>query len=128
MFECLDSMSTEEQDKYLLALFKSAVAGKVISDNPKWRISIRKSLLAIEHTRDKDYRRAKENGMKGKEFGILGKEYGILGKEFGIQGKEYGIQGKEYGILGGRPRKGESPEEYAKRKMPLRLKMGKEPK
>ena len=114
MFECLDSMSTEEQDKYLLALFKSAVAGKVISDNPKWRISIRKSLLAIEHTRDKDYRRAKENGMKGKEFGILG--------------KEYGIQGKEFGILGGRPRKGESPEEYAKRKMPLRLKMGKEPK
>ena len=122
MFECLDSMSTEEQDKYLLALIKSAVAGKAISDNPKWRISIRKSLLAIEHTRDK------ENGMKGKEFGILGKEYGILGKEFGIQGKEYGIQGKEFGILGGRPRKGESPEEYAKRKMPLRLKMGKEPK
>ena len=55
MFECLDSMSAEEQDKYLLALIKSAVAGKAISDNPKWRISIRKSLLAIEHTREAYY-------------------------------------------------------------------------
>ena len=107
MFECLDSMSAEEQDKYLLALIKSAVAGKAISDNPKWRISIRKSLLAIEHTREAYYQKATKIGMKG---------------------KEYGIQGKEFGILGGRPRKGESPEEYAKRKMPLRLKMGKEPK
>ena len=107
MFECLDSMSAEEQDKYLLALIKSAVAGKAISDNPKWRISIRKSLLAIEHTRAKFDEKSQKNGMKGKEYGILG---------------------KEYGILGGRPRKGESPEEYAKRKMPLRLKMEKEPK
>ena len=98
MFECLDSMSAEEQDKCLLALFKSAVAGKAISDNLKWRISIRKSLLAIEHTRTKYYEKSQKNSMKGKEFGILG----------------------------GRPRKGESPEEYAKRKMPLRLKMGKE--
>lgn len=107
MFECLDSMSAEDGKKYLHCLIESAVAGKAISDNPKWRISIRKSLLAIEHTRTKYYEKSQKNGMKGKEFGI---------------------QGKEFGILGGRPRKGESPEEYAKRKMPLRLKMGKEPK
>lgn len=43
-------------------------------------------------------------------------EYGILGKEYGIQGKEYGIQGKEFGKLGGRPRKGETKEQYAERK------------
>lgn len=43
-------------------------------------------------------------------------EYGILGKEYGIQGKEYGIQGKEFGKLGGRPRKGETKEEYNERK------------
>ena len=36
--------------------------------------------------------------------------------EYGIQGKEYGIQGKEYGKLGGRPRKGETKEQYAERK------------
>lgn len=43
-------------------------------------------------------------------------EYGILGKEYGIQGKEYGILGKEYGKMGGRPRKGETKEEYNERK------------
>ena len=36
--------------------------------------------------------------------------------EYGIQGKEYGIQGKDYGKLGGRPRKGETKEEYNERK------------
>ena len=36
--------------------------------------------------------------------------------EYGIQGKEYGIQGKEFGKLGGRPRKGDTKEQYAERK------------
>ena len=36
--------------------------------------------------------------------------------KYGIQGKEYGIQGKEFGKLGGRPRKGETKEEYNERK------------
>ena len=36
--------------------------------------------------------------------------------EYGIQGKEYGVQGKEFGKLGGRPRKGETKEQYAERK------------
>lgn len=34
----------------------------------------------------------------------------------GEKGKEYGVQGAEYGKLGGRPRKGETKEEYAERK------------
>lgn len=33
-----------------------------------------------------------------------------------MKGKEYGILGKEYGKLGGRPRKGETKEEYNERK------------
>lgn len=36
--------------------------------------------------------------------------------EYGIQGKEFGIQGKEFGKLGGRPRKGETKEQYVERK------------
>lgn len=36
--------------------------------------------------------------------------------KYGIQGKEYGIQGKEFGKLGGRPRKGETKEQYVERK------------
>ena len=43
-------------------------------------------------------------------------KYGILGKEYGILGKEYGILGKKYGKLGGRPRKGETKEQYKERK------------
>ena len=63
MLDYIDGMSAEDGKKYLHCLIESAVAGKAISDNPKWRISIRKSLLAIEHTRDKDYRRTKIKKM-----------------------------------------------------------------
>lgn len=117
MFDPLEFMEKEEQDEYKLALIDSALTGEVQTDNPKWIRFIEKALSSIEETRAKYYAKAKKNGEKGKEYGIQGKEYGV-------QGKEFGIQGKEFGKLGGRPRKGESPEEYAKRKMPLRLKMG----
>ena len=36
--------------------------------------------------------------------------------EYGILGKEYGVQGKDFGKLGGRPRKGETKEQYKERK------------
>ena len=36
--------------------------------------------------------------------------------KYGILGKEYGILGKKYGKLGGRPRKGETKEQYKERK------------
>ena len=95
MLDCLEFMEKEEQDKYIVSLIRSAIAGEVLTDNKKWEYSIAKSLSSIEETRTKYYEKSKKNGMKGKEFGI---------------------QGKEYGKLGGRPRKGETKEEYNERK------------
>lgn len=102
MFDPLEFMEKEEQDEYKLALIDSALTGKVQTDNPKWEYSIAKALSSIQETRAKYYEKSQKNGMKGKEYGI--------------QGKEYGIQGKEFGQLGGRPRKGESAEDYIIRK------------
>ena len=130
MFDCLDLMDKEEQDKYFATLLRSAIEGKVLTDNDKWTYLIEKALSSIEETREAYYQKATKIGMKGKDYGIQGKDYGVQGKEYGIQGKEYGIQGKEFGIqgkeygvkggefgkLGGRPRKGETKEQYAERK------------
>ena len=123
MFDCLDLMDKEEQDKYLATLLRSAIEGKVLTDNDKWTYLLEKALSSIEETREAYYQKATKIGMKGKDYGIEGKEYGVQGKEYGVQGKEYGIQGKEFGIqgkefgkLGGRPRKGETKEQYAERK------------
>lgn len=96
MFDPLDFMDNEEeQDKYKLALIDSALTGEVQTDNPKWARFIEKALKSIEKTREAYYQKATKIGMKG---------------------KEYGIQGKEFGKLGGRPRKGESAEDYIIRK------------
>ena len=95
MFDCLEFMDKDEQDKYIVALIRSAIDGKVLTDNKKWEYSIEKALNSIEKTREAYYQKATKIGMKG---------------------KEYGIQGKEYGKLGGRPRKGESAEDYIIRK------------
>ena len=102
MLDYIEGMSAEDGKKYLHCLIESAAAGEVITDNPLWKYWLEKSLSAIEETRAKYYAKAKKNGEKGKEYGIQGKEYGILGKE--------------YGKLGGRPRKGETKEQYAERK------------
>ena len=88
MLDYIDGMSAEDGKKYLHCLIESAAAGEVITDNPLWKYWLEKSLSAIEETRAKYYAKAKKNGEKGKEFGNLG----------------------------GRPRKGESPEEYVMRK------------
>ena len=95
MFDTLEVMNKEERKDYINSLVESALAGKVITNNPQWKRLIAKALSAIKETRAKYYAKAKKNGMKGKEFGI---------------------QGKEFGKLGGRPRKGESPEDYIIRK------------
>ena len=95
MLDYIDGMSVEDGKKYLLCLIESAAAGEVITDNPLWEYWLEKSLSAIEETRAKYYAKAKKNGEKGKDFGI---------------------QGKEHGKEGGRPRKGESPEDYIIRK------------
>ena len=98
MFDPLELMNKEERKDYINSLVESALAGKVITDNPKWIRFIEKALSSIEETRDKYNRRQAKNA----EYGILGKEYGILGKK--------------YGKLGGRPRKGETKEQYKERK------------
>lgn len=95
MFDPLELMNKEERKDYINSLVESALAGKVITDNPKWEYLIAKALSSIQETRTKYYEKSQKNGMKGKEFGI---------------------QGKEFGKLGGRPRKGESPEDYIIRK------------
>ena len=95
MLDPLEVMEKDEQDKYKLALIDTAITGKVQTDNPKWKRLLEKALSSIEETRTKYYEKSQKNGMKGKEFGI---------------------QGKEFGKLGGRPRKGESIEDYTIRK------------
>ena len=95
MLDPLEVMEKDEQDKYKLALIDTAITGKVQTDNPKWKRLLEKALSSIEETRTKYYEKSQKNGIKG---------------------KEYGIQGKEYGSLGGRLRKGESPEDYIIRK------------
>ena len=88
MLDYIDGMSAEDRKKYLHCLIESAAAGEVITDNPLWEYWLEKSLSAIEETRAKYYAKAKKNGEKG----------------------------KEYGKLGGRPRKGETKEQYKERK------------
>lgn len=88
MLDYIDGMSAEDGKKYLHCLIESAAAGEVITDNPLWEYWLEKSLSAIEETRAKYYAKAKKNGEKG----------------------------KEYGKLGGRPRKGETKEQYKERK------------
>lgn len=62
MFDCLDFMDNEEeQDKYLVALIRSALAGKVMTDNEKWVHFIEKALSSIEETRDNYNQRQARN-------------------------------------------------------------------
>ena len=88
MFDTLEVMNKEERKDYINSLVESALAGKVITNNPQWKRLIAKALSAIKETRAKYYAKAKKNGEKG----------------------------KEYGKEGGRPRKGESAEDYIIRK------------
>lgn len=88
MLDYIDGMSAEDGKKYLHCLIESAAAGEVITDNPLWEYWLEKSLSAIEETRTKYYKKSQKNGMKGKDFGKLG----------------------------GRPRKGETKEQYKERK------------
>lgn len=61
MLDFLDFMEKEEQDKYKLALIDTAIAGKVQTDNPKWKRLLEKALSAIEETRDKYNQRQARN-------------------------------------------------------------------
>ena len=97
----------EKQLRLYNLIFRGSFLGEELNEEDMAIKMAAKAILADIQECKKNY---KEKCKKNAEFGILG--------------KEYGIQGKEFGKLGGRTKKGESPEEYAKRKMPLRLKMG----
>ena len=61
MLDPLELMNKEDGKKYLHCLIESAVAGKVITDNPQWKRFIAKALSAIEETRDKYNQRQVRN-------------------------------------------------------------------
>ena len=105
--------SPKEQLELAQLFFRCGIRGDEIkSDNLAVDIAAKAILKDSYLSRDNYKQRCKKNA----KYGILGKEYGILGKEYGAQGKEYGILGKKYGKLGGRPRKGETKEQYKERK------------
>ena len=105
--------SPKEQLELAQLIFRCGIRGDEIkSDNLAVDIAA-KAILKDSFLSRENYKQRCERTAK---YGILGKEYGAQGKEYGIQGKEYGIQGKEFGKLGGRPRKGETKEEYNERK------------
>ena len=113
-------ITDEQRQDFFKELVMCGLAGKEpTTEDPLLKMALKTCLDSIRECRENYNRRQAKNaeyGILGKEYGIQGKEYGIQGKEYGIQGKEYGIQGKEYGKMGGRPKKGESIEDYTIRK------------
>ena len=121
-FELIQEFDNEPEKQLRLynLIFRCSFLGEELKEEDMGVKMAAKAILAdIQECRNNYIEKCKKNaeyGIQGKEFGIQGKEYGVQGKEYGIQGKEFGIQGKEFGKLGGRPRKGETKEQYAERK------------
>ena len=91
--------SPKEQLELAQLIFRCGIRGDEIkSDNLAVDIAAKAILKDSYLSRDNYKQRCKKNA----KYGILGKEYGILGKK--------------YGKLGGRPRKGETKEQYKERK------------
>ena len=89
----------EKQLRLLKLILNCSFLGEEINDEDMAvRMTAKSILLDIEQCRNNYIEKCKNNA------------------KYGIQGKEYGIQGKEFGKLGGRPRKGESLEDYTIRK------------
>ena len=100
-FEMIQEFNDDPEKRLRLydLIFKSAFLGEEINDEDMAvRMTAKSILLDIEQCRNNYIEKCKNNA------------------KYGIQGKEYGIQGKEFGKLGGRPRKGETKEQYAERK------------
>ena len=98
--------SPKEQLELAQLIFRCGIRGDEIkSDNLAVDIAA-KAILKDSFLSRENYKQRCERTAK----------YGVLGKEYGAQGKEYGIQGKDYAKLGGRPRKGETKEQYKERK------------
>lgn len=61
MFDPLEVMNKKERKDYINSLVESALAGKVITNNPQWKRLLEKALSAIEETRDKYNQRQVRN-------------------------------------------------------------------
>ena len=106
-------ITDEQRQDFFKELVMCGLGGtEPTTEDPLFKIALKPCLDSIRECRENYNRRQAKNA----EYGIQGKEYGILGKEYGILGKEYGILGKKYGKVGGRPRKGETKEQYKERK------------
>lgn len=89
----------EKQLRLLKLILNCSFLGEKINDEDMAvRMTAKSILLDIEQCRNNYIEKCKNNA------------------KYGIKGKEYGILGKEYGKLGGRPRKGETKDEYNERK------------
>lgn len=114
-FELIQEFNDDSEKRLRLydLIFRCSFLGEELNEEDMAIKMAAKAILADIQECKKNY---KEKCKKNAKFGILGKKYGIQGKEYGILGKEYGILGKKYGKLGGRPRKGETKEQYKERK------------
>lgn len=100
-FEIIQDFKNDPEKRLRLydLIFDCSFMDKEINDEDGMvRLAAKSILLDIKQCRNNYIEKCKNNA------------------KYGIQGKEYGIQGKEFGKLGGRPRKGETKEQYAERK------------
>ena len=100
-FEMIQEFKNDPEKRLRLydLIFDCSFMDKKINDEDMAvRMAAKSILLDIEQCRNNYIEKCKNNA------------------KYGIQGKEYGVQGKDYGKLGGRPRKGETKEQYAERK------------
>lgn len=91
--------SPKEQLELAQLILRCGIRGDEIETNSPMVKMAAKIILRDSYLSRENY---KQRCKKNAKYGILGKEYGILGKE--------------YGKLGGRPRKGETKEQYKERK------------
>lgn len=107
-FELIQEFNDDPEKRLRLydLIFRCSFLGEELNEEDMAIKMAAKAILADIQECKKNY---KEKCKKNAKFSILGKKYGI-------QGKEYGILGKKYGKLGGRPRKGETKEQYKERK------------
>lgn len=100
-FEMIQEFNDDPEKRLRLydLIFRCSFLGEELNEEDMGvKMAAKSILLDIEQCRNNYKKRCKKNA----KYGILGKEYGILGKE--------------YGKLGGRPRKGETKEQYKERK------------
>lgn len=104
-FELIQEFNDDPEKRLRLydLIFRCSFLGEELNEEDMAIKMAAKAILADIQECKKNYKeKCKKNAKKNAKFGILGKKYGILGKK--------------YGKLGGRPRKGETKEQYKERK------------